>query len=168
MQLRELYPKVEVRPIRGNVLTRLEKLDRGEYGALVLAAAGLRRLGLEGRISRYFSPEEMLPAAGQGVLAVQCRAGMEDAPFLACLRDWEAERCALTERAFVRELDGGCSSPVAAYAELEGECITVTGLYVDERQRLYRGCRRGGVGEGEELARALARELKEDAQCREG
>lgn len=70
--------------MRGNVLTRLEKLDHGEYGALVLASAGLRRLGLEHRISRYFSPDELLPAAGQGVLAVQCRAGW-DTGFLQCV-----------------------------------------------------------------------------------
>ena len=75
LQLEALFPGVEVRPVRGNVLTRLNKLDRGEYGALVLAAAGLERLGLAGRIARYFSVEELLPAAGQGILAVQVRAG---------------------------------------------------------------------------------------------
>ena len=77
LQLQRLYPGCQVLPVRGNVLTRLEKLDRGEYGALVLASAGLRRLGLEHRISRYFSTDELLPAAGQGVLAVQCRAGWD-------------------------------------------------------------------------------------------
>ena len=86
MQLEEIFPGAEVRPVRGNILTRLEKLDRGEYGALVLAAAGLRRLGLDGRICRTFSAAEMLPAAGQGILAVQCRAGMNTG-FLDCVRD---------------------------------------------------------------------------------
>ncbi|RHT45864.1 hydroxymethylbilane synthase, partial [Butyricicoccus sp. AM29-23AC] len=73
VQLSRLFPGIEVKPVRGNVQTRLRRLDSGEYGALVLAAAGLHRLGLENRISRYFSPEEMLPAAGQGILAVQAR-----------------------------------------------------------------------------------------------
>ena len=75
VQLAQLFPGIEVKPVRGNVQTRLRRLDSGEYGALVLAAAGLHRLGLENRISRYFSPEEMLPAAGQGILAVQAREG---------------------------------------------------------------------------------------------
>lgn len=160
LQLRQLFPGAEVRPVRGNVLTRLEKLDRGEYGALVLAAAGLKRLGLEGRISRFFAPEELLPAAGQGILAVQCRADM-DMSFLEGLRDREAEICALAERAFVGALDGGCSSPVAAYAQVIGETVTVTGLYVDDANRMRRGSVSGPVSEGIALARGLAMELKE-------
>ena len=77
LQLRALYPGMEFAPVRGNVLTRLRKLDEGAYSALVLAAAGLQRLGLLDRISRYFSVEEMLPAAGQGILAVQTRRGVD-------------------------------------------------------------------------------------------
>ena len=77
LQLQRLYPEVRASLIRGNLQTRLRKLDEGRYGAIVLAAAGLKRLGLEDRISRYFSPEEMLPAAGQGILAVQGRAGVD-------------------------------------------------------------------------------------------
>lgn len=75
MQLRALFPGVAVAPVRGNVLTRLRKLDEGQFSALVLAAAGLKRLGLEERITRYFTVEELLPAAGQGILALQTRAG---------------------------------------------------------------------------------------------
>lgn len=81
LQLKKLYPQMEFKSIRGNVQTRLAKLDAGEYSALVLAAAGLKRLGLEERISRYFTPEEVIPAAGQGILAVQGRAG-EDYSYL--------------------------------------------------------------------------------------
>jgi len=162
LQLRALYPGLEIRPVRGNVLTRLNKLDGGDYGALVLAAAGLRRLGLEERISRTFSPEEMLPAAGQGILAVQCRADM-DAAFLDCLRDREAESCALTERAFVGALNGGCSSPVAAYAVVENGGITVSGMFVDDRERLWKGSVSGSVEDGVTLAQGLAKQLKEDA-----
>ena len=166
LQLRTLFPGVETASVRGNVLTRLQKLDRGEYGALVLAVAGLKRLGLEGRISRYFSTEEILPAAGQGILAVQCRTGT-DTSWLDCVRDREAAYCALAERAFVRALDGGCSSPVAAHAVVSGEEISITGLYVDAGERLYRGTASGPAAEGEALARDLANRLKEGAVCRE-
>jgi len=127
LQLQRLFPGVEVRPVRGNVLTRLRKLDEGEFGALVLAAAGLKRLGLEERICRYFTVEEMLPAAGQGILAVQCRAGTDTA-FLKGVGDPEAAACALAERAYIQELDGGCSSPVAAHAVADGGSIAITGL----------------------------------------
>lgn len=139
MQLHKLYPELEIRPVRGNVLTRLKKLDDGEYGALILAAAGLKRLHLEERITRYFEPEELLPAAGQGILAVQGRAG-EDYHFLEGFFDADSCVAAEAERAFVRELDGGCSSPIAAYARVNGEqlilfgfCDTYDGSYACER-----------------------------------
>ena len=96
LQLRTLFPGHEIRPVRGNLQTRLRKLDAGEYGALVLAAAGLKRLGLEGRIARYFEPEEIIPAAGQGILAVQGRAG-EDHSFLAGFSDPAATAAALCD-----------------------------------------------------------------------
>ncbi len=84
-----------------------------------------------------------------------------------CLRDREAEICALAERAFVRALDGGCSSPIAAYARMVGDNITVTGMYVDGAERVRKGTASGPAGEGEALARALAKKLKEDASCPE-
>ncbi len=136
IQLKELYPELEIRPVRGNVQTRLGKLDSGEYGALVLAQAGLHRLGLDSRISRIFTPEEIIPSACQGILAVQAREGFD----ISCLRDFhdaDAMDCARAERAFVRALDGGCSSPVAAFARLtDADTLTLTGLYVsDDRAR---------------------------------
>ena len=166
VQLREMFPEVEVRPVRGNVQTRLRKLEEGAYSGLVLAAAGLIRLGLEHRVSRYFAPEELLPAAGQGILAVQCRADMDRAVF-GCLQDREAELCALAERAFVRALDGGCSSPIAAYAQVDGDAVTVSGMYVDGTDRVWKGSASGPAGEAEALARELAMKLKEDASCPE-
>ena len=102
----------------------------GQYGALVLAAAGLKRLGLAHRISRYFEPEEMIPAAGQGILAVQGRAG-EDISFLEGFQDADVVCAALAERAFVKYLDGGCSSPVAAHAVVEEGTLTLLGLYYE-------------------------------------
>lgn len=166
IQLRELYPELEIRPVRGNVQTRLRKLDGGEYGALILAAAGLKRLGLEHRVSRYFAPEELLPAAGQGILAVQCRSDMDKSIF-DCLQDRETVLCALAERAFVRALDGGCSSPIAAHARIEEDTVTITGMYVDESDRVWKGSASGPAVECEAIAQALAKTLKEDASCPE-
>ncbi len=130
IQLKKLYPEATVKPVRGNVLTRLNKLDSGEYSALILASAGLTRLGLEGRISRYFEPEEMLPSAGQGIIAVQTRAGF-DAFFLDNFRDENATICITAERAFVEKLDGGCSSPVAAHAIIKDGKLWLRGMDVD-------------------------------------
>lgn len=160
IQLARLFPDMEIAPVRGNVLTRLEKLDGGQFSALVLAAAGLKRLGLENRISRYFTAEEILPAAGQAILAVQSRAGMD----CSCLRffhDPDAGWCAMAERAFVRTLDGGCSSPVAAYGEVTGENITLTGMYVSEDETVIRkGSCTGKKEDAEALGKGLAEQLR--------
>ncbi|NCE63239.1 hydroxymethylbilane synthase [Pseudoflavonifractor sp. 524-17] len=156
LQLERRFHGVTVEPVRGNVLTRLEKLDRGEFGALVLAAAGLERLGLSGRIYRYFSPEEMLPAAGQGILAVQTRTGA-DWPWLAEINDKETAACAQGERAFTRALGGGCSSPVAAFGVIEDGLLSLTGM--DENG--VRETLRGPAEEAEALGLALARRRKE-------
>ena len=164
LQLKELFPDMAFKSVRGNVLTRLRKLDDGEYGALVLAAAGLKRLGLEERISRYFTVSEIIPAAGQGILAVQGRAG-EDFSYLADFQDQEAAWAATAERAFVRYLDGGCSSPVAAHGQVQGEELTLLGLYYDEETGKYkRGSKKGSVSMAEELGISLARELREACQ----
>ena len=160
LQLKALFPDMEVAPVRGNVQTRLAKLDGGAFSALVLAAAGQKRLGLENRISRYFSPEELLPAAGQGILAVQTRLGMDTA-CLAMVRSDSAACCALAERAFVRTLNGGCTSPVAAYAVTEGTQLTLTGLYVSPDETVVRkGHITGPSADAEALGQALAEQLQ--------
>ena len=166
LQLKLLFPDMDIQPVRGNVQTRLAKLEAGQFSALVLAAAGLKRLGLEGRISRYFTTEEILPAAGQGILVVQTRRGM-DTQCLRLVQDEKTACCAKAERAFVRALDGGCSSPVAAHAVAEGEKLTLTGFYVSEDERIQRkGSISGGVTEAETLGSTLARILKEgECQC---
>ena len=160
LQLKALYPEMEIKPVRGNVQTRLRKLQEGEFSALVLAAAGLKRLGWEHRISRVLAPEEILPAAGQGILVVQ--AGKEmDTACLAKVHDGDAACCALAERAFVRALDGGCSSPVAAYAVVEGERLTLTGLYVSADETVVRrGIKTGEKSQAQTLGIALAEMLK--------
>lgn len=161
LQLKKLFPDMAIEPVRGNVQTRLAKLEAGQFSALVLAAAGLKRLGLEERISRYFSVEEVLPAAGQGILAVQTRKGM-NTDCLRLVQDKESACCARAERAFVRALNGGCSSPVAAHAVVEGALLTLTGFYVSADERIQRkGSIRGSAADAEMLGKALARQLKE-------
>ena len=160
LQLQKLYPGFDIQPIRGNVQTRLRKLDEGQYCALVLAAAGLKRLGLEHRIHRYFSTEEILPAAGQAILAVQARKET-DSSVLKTFHDEDAACCALAERAFVRQLDGGCTSPVAAFAQVEGDGLTLTGLYVSPDETVVRrGILRGEKTNAEKLGADLALWLK--------
>ena len=156
LQLRALYPAARIEPVRGNVQTRLDKLDSGQFSALVLAAAGLKRLGLENRISRYFSVEEILPAAGQGILAVQCRVGT-DTYYLRSFDDAAGRACAAAERAFVRVLDGGCSSPVAAYAEVSGDRLHLRGMDTAGQIGEMTGAVTEAVRLGEKLGQAMLR-----------
>ena len=162
VQLKAIYPQAEVRPIRGNLQTRLGKLDGGAYDALVLACAGLRRLGLEERICRVFSPKEILPAAGQGILGIQCRRG-ETERLLAPLDDRSAHLCARAERAFVRALGGGCSDPTAAYCEERDGEITLTGMMVRGGEPVFASCS-GPAEEAEDLGCALARSIQEGGE----
>lgn len=160
LQLKKLYPDHAFEPVRGNLQTRLRKLDEGEYGALVLAAAGMKRMGLEDRISRYFTIEEMIPAAGQGILAVQGRAG-EDHSYLDGFADPDGTAAALCERAYVRELNGGCTSPVCAHAQIENGRIFLTALYWDENTGEIRtGTAEGSTDDAETIGKELARKLR--------
>ena len=167
LQLKKIYPDMEVKSIRGNLQTRLRKLDEGQYSGLILAAAGLKRLGLEARISRYFTADEIIPAAGQGILAVQGRKG-EDYRFLDGYCDADAWAAGSAERAFVKLLDGGCSSPVAAHAEVYGEEIYLRGLYYNEKDGSYvTGTLRGQRKDAEKLGRELAETLREKGENKE-
>lgn len=168
LQLQRLYPQAEFRGIRGNVQTRLKKLAEEGYDATILAMAGLSRLGMEHLADRIFSVEEVIPAAGQGILVFQGRRG-EDYSFLQEVCDEASRYAALAERAFVRKLDGGCSSPVAAYAEIEGKKILLRGLYYDEAEEDYIvGKKEGRVDEAGALGLALAAELKESYARKKG
>ena len=154
LQLTRLYPDREILPVRGNISTRLAKLDRGEYRGLVLAVSGLQRLGQGHRISRIFSINEMMPAPGQGILACQGRPG-EDYSYLACVNDTDSQACAFAERAFAKALNAGCSVPAGAYAETKGDNLILKGLYVDDG--IFRRGEFSGVrSEAEELGRRLA------------
>lgn len=163
LQAAAIYPAAVFKGVRGNLNTRLKKLDGGEYDALILAAAGMVRMGFSHRIFRYFSTEEIIPSAGQGIMAVQGRreAGYE---FLKAVNDADSEVMALSERAFVRALNGGCSSPTAACSEVVGDMLKIRGLYYDEATENYvTAALEGSVKCPEELGNRLALSLK--AEC---
>lgn len=171
IQAARLYPDAVFKGVRGNIHTRLRKLDEGEYDALILAAAGIRRMGLSDRISRFFSVDEIIPPAGQGILAVQGRQG-EDWPFLAAVHSPESQVMALAERSFVRALNGGCSSPVAACASLEGGIsgrLVLRGFFCEETGgRQAAGAIEGQAAEAKELGIRLAERLRRQAAQEDG
>jgi hydroxymethylbilane synthase len=160
-QLKHLKRDATLKDLRGNVDTRLAKLDRGEYDAVILAAAGLRRLGLERRISVMFSPSDMLPSPGQGALGLETRA--DDAQTIAAVSqlDHYATRIACTaERAFLRELGGGCQLPIAAHAVVADQLLHLDGLVADTKGRqILRDKVAGGTNQAEQLGKSLAAEL---------
>ncbi len=157
-QLRDIASELNKAEIRGNVPTRLKKLDGGQYGAVVLAMAGLERLGLAYRASRVFNTDEMVPAAGQGILAVQARRGDETA-FLDAVNDDDAALAAKAELAVMRFLEGGCSVPAAAYAEPAGQELRIKGM-LSNGKTVFRTAVSGHRDEAEALAAALAARLK--------
>jgi hydroxymethylbilane synthase len=131
-QLRHLRPDLEVVPLRGNVETRLRKLDTERLAAVVLAAAGVKRLGLEHRVSEYLDPEAMLPAVGQGALCIEIREGdARIGPMVAALEDPATRTVVSGERAFLKRLQGGCQVPIAGHGRLDGAQFTLTGLVAD-------------------------------------
>jgi hydroxymethylbilane synthase len=132
-QLKNARPDLEVAPLRGNIDTRLRKLDEGQYDAIILAAAGLRRLGLEQRIIQLLEPEVMLPAVGQGALGIEFRSmDTEVKRILASIHHEETSICVRAERAFLFRLEGGCQVPMGAFAQLKGETIELEGMVGNE------------------------------------
>jgi hydroxymethylbilane synthase len=138
-QLRARYPHLQVDPLRGNVQTRLRKLDEDRYAAIILAAAGLKRLGLGARIACLLTPDESLPAVGQGALGIECRADRADLiAALAPLDDRPTRMCVEAERALSRALAGSCTVPLGGYAELAGGRLRLRGFVAspDGRQMI--------------------------------
>lgn len=162
-QLRERHPGLAFGALRGNLDTRLAKLDRGDYEAIVLAVAGLKRLGLGSRVRSVIEPEVSLPAAGQGALAIECRSERTElVELLAGLNDPATEVCVRAERAVSRALGGSCQLPLGAYAQLEGTPaeIRLRGLVAaPDGSRIVRAETRGSIEKpestGERLAQAL-------------
>lgn len=128
VQLRHVRPDLEYRDIRGNVDTRVRKLDEGLYDGIVLAAAGLQRLGLHDRITEYFDVSRCVPDAGQGIIAMQTREVGPARTIVSAIDDIQSRACALAERAVVRALGADCHSPVGAFAEVDGDRIRVRGV----------------------------------------
>jgi hydroxymethylbilane synthase len=165
IQFANLYNGFEIKPVRGNVPTRLSKLDNGEYAALILAQAGLNRLSLQDRVSRVFTIDEMIPSVSQGILAVQGREG-EDYSYLENFHSIESEIISKAERQFLITLGGGCSSPVAAFGQLSGREIFLTGMYVDDLGHVEKGTMNGEADKPEFAGEALAIQLKTKAAKR--
>ncbi|WP_242112743.1 hydroxymethylbilane synthase [Luteimonas aquatica] len=167
-QLRARRPDLELLDLRGNVNTRLGRLDGGEYEAIVLACAGLDRLGFAGRIRARLDAPDWLPAPAQGAIAVECRA--DDArihALCAVLDDAATRTCVEAERAMNRALHGSCHVPVAALAQLDGDSLELRGLVGDAATgELVRAQSRASAGAGEALGEAVARRLLEAGAAR--
>ena len=161
-QLRAQFPDLVIKPLRGNVQTRLRKLDDGEYGAIILAAAGLKRLGLADRITALLTPEQSLPAVGQGALGIECRSDRSDLfELLVPLVHQATQQCVYAERAFSRTLAGSCNVPLAGFAELSGAQLRLRGLVgAPDGSKVVRGEMAGAVADAEALGIALAEDLK--------
>lgn len=136
IQMKRLFPGCSFRGIRGNVQTRLRKLETEEYDGTLLAAAGLKRLDMAHVIGKYFSVDEIIPAAGQGILAVQGRKD-ERWEWLDQINDRDARAAAEAERQFIRAVGGDCTSPCAAHAQIHGSELKLTGLYYRENSEDY-------------------------------
>jgi hydroxymethylbilane synthase len=157
-QLLAARPDLRIETLRGNVDTRLRRLDEGDLDAIVLACAGLIRLGLESRISARLDPKVSLPAVGQGVIGIECRsADQTTREVLAVLDDGETRVAVEAERAFARRLGGSCQSPIAAFARVQGERVTLDGLVAEpDGSRLLRDCISGGRAHSASLGEQLA------------
>lgn len=163
-QLRARYPNLRVQPLRGNLDTRLAKLDRGEYAAIILAAAGLDRLALGHRIRSLLEPADSLPAAGQGALGIEIRGDRADLRrWLAPLVHADTAACSLAERAVSRALGGSCQVPLAAYARVQGDQLVLHALVASpDGNRIVRAEGQGPVAQAEDIGEAAARQLLAD------
>lgn len=159
--IKSAYPKLEIKMLRGNINTRIAKLEAGEYDAIILAASGLKRMGFDERITAIIEPETMLPAVGQGALGIEGRC--DDAAIdalLAPLCDNETTLRLTTERAMNNRLNGGCQIPVAGYSEVNGDQITLRGLIgFPDGSQIYRSEKSAPTTDTEALGIAVAEDL---------
>ena len=162
-QLRHHYPHLSFKDVRGNVITRLEKLDSGDYDCLILAAAGLERLGFGDRIHQIIPGDISLHAVGQGALGIEC---VEDKPevleIIKVLEHTTTSRRCLAERAFLRELEGGCQVPIGVNSQINNEDLTLTGMVASlDGKRLIRDEASGSAADPESIGIELAGKLKQ-------
>ena len=162
-QLLHIRPDLKITALRGNLDTRIEKLERGDLEAIVVAAAGLKRVGLEGRITEYLLPEKFLPAIGQGALAIESRKeDQEIDEIISCIDDRETFQCILAERALLSRLQGGCQVPIAAFARVEDDRLSIQGLVARlDGSKIVRDEIDGAIDESEALGTCLAEKLLE-------
>lgn len=163
-QLKLMRPDLSIEPLRGNVNTRLAKLENGDFDAIILAAAGLERLALQHHIRQLFTPEQMLPAAAQGVIGIECLAkNAELRGILSKLNHPATAQTTAAERTIARTLQANCQSPVATYAIIEGDSMTITALVaMPDGSRAIRDTVSGSAAEAELLGEDLARRLLEN------
>ncbi len=160
-QLRAAYPTLKIVELRGNVNTRIKRLNEGRYDALILAMAGLKRLGLMPRVTSVLAISECLPAVGQGAIGIECRRDdNETNQRVAPLDDPATRTCITAERAMNAALEGGCQVPIGGYAEIENRELHLRGLVGDpDGSHIIRGAIRGAANDGERLGTALAQDL---------
>jgi hydroxymethylbilane synthase len=160
-QIKEHYPNAEIISLRGNVNTRLAKLDAGEYDAIILASAGLKRLGMANRITQCLDASVSLPACGQGAIGIECRVDdVEINEFLSALHDNDTGLCVSAERAMNARLHGGCQVPIAGFAQLQDNQLFMRGLVGSpDGCLMYRSERSGALDQAETLGRLIAEDL---------
>ena len=161
-ELLNLRNDVKIKAIRGNIHTRLKKLDDGEYDAIVLAAAGLKRVGLENRITEYFDTDSFMPAPGQGILCIQCRENDNKIRhLLKIINDDEVTIMCKAEREFSKIFDGGCHTPIGCSSIIEGNILKLKGMFNDNGIRIFKEVE-GNKENPKETAQKLAEEIKKE------
>lgn len=166
INLKHARPDLEIRPLRGNVHTRLQKLEDGDYDAIILAAAGLKRTGLQEKITEYLNPEIFLPAPAQGVLCIQCRE--EDTfvkELLQAIHKEDVARIVKIEREFSKIFDGGCHTPMGCFSKVNEESIEFHGMYSDG-ENIYQTKITDKIQKGEEIAWIIAEKIKKMMKIR--
>ena len=161
-ELLSLRKDLKIKAIRGNIHTRLKKLDDGEYDAIILAAAGLKRVGLQDRITEYFDTASFMPAPGQGILCIQCRENDRKIKnLLKIINDREVNLICEAEREFSRIFDGGCHTPIGCSSVIEGDVLKLKGMYNDNGHRIFKEVS-GNKENPKEIAQKLAKEIRNE------
>ncbi len=160
-QIKEKFPSAEIIPLRGNVNTRLSKLDANEYDAIILAVAGLKRLGFDDLIRQALQPEQSLPAIGQGAIGIECRANDQRInKIIQVLHDEQTSICVSAERAMNETLHGGCQVPIAGFAQIDQGCLTLRGLVgKPDGSIIYRTRKQGSIDQAAEIGKEAAEDL---------
>ena len=161
-ELLSLRKDLKIKAIRGNIHTRLKKLDDGEYDAIILAAAGLKRVGLQDRITEYFDTTLFMPAPGQGILCIQCRENDRKIKnLLKIINDREVTLICEAEREFSRIFDGGCHTPIGCSSVIEGDILKLKGMYNNNGNRIFKEVS-GNKENPKEIAQKLAKEIRNE------